>query len=105
VGAKDYRFTPAAVELHERQAVRFSLRNTDTVEHDFQVDGLQVMAGAMPAGHQHAAGDVPPGFHVHAGPGDTTTLTFTPLAKGTYSAYCTVPGHREAGMVATLTVS
>ncbi|HET7572676.1 MAG TPA: hypothetical protein VFJ77_08410 [Gaiellaceae bacterium] len=36
-------------------------------------------------------------------PGDDATLTVT-LAKGSYDAYCTVPGHRQAGMEAMLGV-
>ena len=35
--------------------------------------------------------------------GSTSTLTVN-LKKGVYSYYCPVPGHREAGMVGTLTV-
>lgn len=34
---------------------------------------------------------------------DTTTTTAN-LKPGTYTFYCTVPGHREAGMEGTLTV-
>jgi plastocyanin len=37
------------------------------------------------------------------GAGSTSTLTVT-LKKGTYTYYCPVPGHRQAGMVGTLTV-
>jgi plastocyanin len=36
-------------------------------------------------------------------PGSTSTLTVS-LKKGTYTYYCPVPGHRQAGMVGTLTV-
>jgi uncharacterized cupredoxin-like copper-binding protein len=36
--------------------------------------------------------------------GGTKTLTLN-LKPGTYTYYCTVPGHRMAGMVGTLTVS
>jgi len=104
VTAQNFRFMPATIELTANSAVRFALRNPDATEHDFQVDGLEVMAGAMPAGHMHEAGSVPTGFHVHAEAGATTTLTFTPMTKGTFQVYCTIPGHKEAGMVATLTV-
>jgi len=36
--------------------------------------------------------------------GDTSTVTAT-LAPGTYEYYCSVPGHEQAGMKGTLTVS
>ncbi len=37
-------------------------------------------------------------------PGSTSTVTAT-LKKGTYTYYCPVPGHRQAGMLGKLTVS
>jgi len=36
--------------------------------------------------------------------GKTSSVTVT-LKKGTYTYYCPVPGHKQAGMVGTLTVS
>ena len=48
-----------------------------------------------------APGDVP-GPIVNPGQMSTTTATLTP---GTYQYYCTVPGHAQAGMVGTLTVT
>lgn len=48
-----------------------------------------------------APGDVP-GQIVSQGQMSTTTAT---LAPGTYQYYCTVPGHAQAGMVGTLTVT
>jgi uncharacterized cupredoxin-like copper-binding protein len=35
--------------------------------------------------------------------GKTSSVTVT-LKKGTYTYYCPVPGHKQAGMVGTLTV-
>ncbi|HEY6694006.1 MAG TPA: plastocyanin/azurin family copper-binding protein [Solirubrobacteraceae bacterium] len=37
-------------------------------------------------------------------PGNTSSVTVT-LKKGTYLYYCPVPGHKQAGMKGTLTVS
>lgn len=36
--------------------------------------------------------------------GSSSTIKFTPTQSGTFEFYCAVPGHREGGMVGTLTV-
>ena len=46
-----------------------------------------------------------PGFQIEvSGEGDTVSKKVE-LEKGKYEFYCTVPGHEEAGMKGTLTVS
>jgi plastocyanin len=46
-----------------------------------------------------------PGFQIEvSGEGDTASNKVE-LEKGKYEFYCTVPGHEEAGMKGTLTVS
>lgn len=62
------------------------MTNTGVMEHDFTVDEL--------------------GIHeVTPGTGDTATITIPDDAEaGEYEFYCSVPGHREMGMVGTLTI-
>jgi uncharacterized cupredoxin-like copper-binding protein len=62
---------------------------------------------STPAGLAHNFGVEGPGVAAHSEPfpgGATRRFTLTGLQPGVYRLVCTVPGHREAGMVATLTV-
>ena len=43
------------------------------------------------------------GFKLDAAPGEIAVGT-AKLIKGTYTIFCSIPGHRDAGMQATLTV-
>jgi uncharacterized cupredoxin-like copper-binding protein len=70
------------------QEVTVELTSEAGVEHDFvveDVDGADL--------------DV-----VHADPGETATGTFTIDDAGSYTFFCSVPGHREAGMEGSLEV-
>lgn len=64
--------------------ITIKLTNASAVPHDVAIDGA-------------------PGASEVVQDGGTSELTVT-LPAGTYQYYCTVPGHRQAGMVGTLTV-
>ena len=113
VTAQSFRFAPDRIELPAGQPVKLTLRDTDSIEHDFQVDHFPVKMTASEMRHMHEEMAGMPGMdsaggmdmlHVHGLPGQSHAITFTPTTPGTYTAYCTVPGHREAGMMATLVV-
>src|SRR5207248_10516583 len=42
---------------------------------------------------------------LEAGPNQRAVIRFTPLVAGTYQTLCTIPGHKEMGMVGTLVVT
>jgi plastocyanin len=66
--------------------VNIAMTNMSPVEHNLTVEGAGKVLGATPT------------FT-----GGTRTLTLN-LKPGTYTFYCSVPGHRAAGMQGTLTV-
>jgi plastocyanin len=67
--------------------VKIGFANSSPIEHDVAIAQGSAIAGQTP---------------VFTGGSKTLTLTLKP---GTYTFYCTVPGHRQAGMEGTLTVS
>ncbi len=66
--------------------VTFRVRNQGVVDHNFGIEGRP---GAELGGIK---------------PGESNTLSVR-LEPGTYTAYCSLPGHREAGMVAEIRVA
>jgi uncharacterized cupredoxin-like copper-binding protein len=83
VTATSFRFEPVALTLTAGEPVNIVLTSADTL-HDFTLDEQD--------------------FHLAAEPGSSDTGALTIDKPGTYTAACTVPGHREAGMEATITV-
>jgi uncharacterized cupredoxin-like copper-binding protein len=67
--------------------VTIDFSNSSPLEHDVAIAQGSSVAGQTP---------------VFTGGSKTLTLNLKP---GTYTFYCTVPGHRQAGMEGTLTVS
>jgi plastocyanin len=86
--ATDFKLEPANVTV-EQGVVAFAIRNQGVIDHNVAIEDSrrQTIANSSTI----AAG----GF---------TTLNAN-LAPGTYTLVCTLPAHREAGMVGTLTVT
>jgi uncharacterized cupredoxin-like copper-binding protein len=68
--------------------ITFDVKNAGKIQHDFVVSGPGVPASAKTP-------------LIDAGASANVSVT---LAAGKYTIYCSVPGHRAAGMVTTLTV-
>jgi uncharacterized cupredoxin-like copper-binding protein len=108
--AQTMTYVPATFEISAGAPVELTLDNQDTLEHDWSIIDIPVesVSEAEAVSAEHAAhmeeSAVVPALHVAALPGETGHLTFTPTRSGTYEFYCTVPGHKDAGMVGTMTV-
>lgn len=102
----DLAFDPAVVDVPVGQLVRLQFHNQGALIHDFTVDEMphhrQRMTGASTAGgHMH---DGEFAMHYALDPAARGYMEFEATEPGEYEFYCTVPGHREAGMHGTLRV-
>jgi plastocyanin len=80
----DIAFNPTELRIPANTDVTITLPNNGVAVHNFNVDELGVSSGDVPGGQT-----------------GTVTINAEP---GTYEYYCSVPGHREAGMIGTLIV-
>ena len=85
-GQDTFQFSPEALTTTVGQPTNVTLVNTGALEHSFVLDEVSVKIGPLPGGESDSA-------------------SFTPNAAGTYTFYCDIAGHREAGMEGTLTVN
>jgi uncharacterized cupredoxin-like copper-binding protein len=109
VTAKEFAYTPTTLEITSGQLIEITLQNTGAVEHDFSVTEIDLVASrtsADEAQSAHMMGGMgeQPKLHVAAAAGGQSTLIFTPTKPGQYQFYCTVAGHKDAGMSGVLTV-
>jgi uncharacterized cupredoxin-like copper-binding protein/mono/diheme cytochrome c family protein len=84
IAAADIKFEPTKAEIPANTDVLVKLPNNGALPHNFSIDALNISVD-LPAGEQDA----------------TTTINAAP---GSYEYYCNIPGHKDAGMVGTLTV-
>ncbi len=80
----DIFFDPTDLAAPADTAVTIDLVNEGAAVHDFTIDAL--------------------GVNVTLNPGESGQVSINAPA-GTYEYYCSIPGHKDAGMVGTLTVS
>lgn len=112
IQAEDIRFEPMEIRVKAGTSIELTLVNTGALEHDFTAPGLNATDDIVePHGHGdgeqsggHMMGDMEPGtVHLAAAGGEEAHVEFT-ARPGTISFYCSVPGHKEAGMTGTIVV-
>ncbi|MCI0556531.1 MAG: cupredoxin domain-containing protein [Anaerolineae bacterium] len=105
--ATDFAYNPVSITVPVGQPVTLSLRNNGAVEHDFVIEHIGVTdveaSDSGPAAH-HQMDQAEYDLHFFARAGETETLRFTALELGTYQVFCSIEGHKEAGMIGELVV-
>ena len=78
-------FLHSEVEAKVGQPITLHLVNKDGYAHAFDLDAFDV--------------------HTSLAANETLTIAFTPQQSGSYTFYCSSPGHEMTGMVGTLMVT
>lgn len=84
VSGDQFFFSPSSVSLKAGEKVKLTFRNVGSIVHNWKIEGLNIGTKTI-------------------GGGQTDTIEFTVPATGNYTIFCSVPGHRQAGMVGILT--
>jgi uncharacterized cupredoxin-like copper-binding protein len=87
ITATEFKFTPSTTSFGPG-SYRFVLKNAGKISHDLVISGPQVNNAQTPV----------------IGPGKTAAIRVA-LTSGTYELYCSVPGHKAAGMDLKIKVS
>ena len=99
------RFEPATLRVAPGQRVRFVLRNTDPIDHEFILGDAAVQARHEQGRDRHHHGEVPGERSVAAGQEAATTYAFPAgLDWRTLEFTCHLPGHYAYGMHGTVRV-
>jgi uncharacterized cupredoxin-like copper-binding protein len=102
----EFNFEPNTLTAKAGEEVNITLDNTGTIPHSFAI----LNPGVTPEEASEASEDEQHDMLVlemhELGPGENGSETFTvPSEPGEYTFICAVPGHAQAGMVGTLTVT
>lgn len=85
VRGKEFQFAPSEISLPKGQRVTIVFKNDGALSHNLTIEKIRLSTKTIAAGASAA-------------------IDFTPDKMGTFKYVCTVPGHKEAGMVGTLKV-
>ena len=96
------RFTPSALSFDPGTTVRFEIRNTDPIDHEFILGNEDVQAVHERGTEAHHGGR--PG-EISIPAGTTTITTYTFAEPGALIFGCHLPGHYAFGMRGTVTVA
>ena len=103
-------FTPADLEVNAGEVVEIAIQNTDAFLHDFTIDTIDAdlhisyLGGTGEHAHDGAMMEKAD-LHFALSESGSGVVHIKVHEPGVYAFYCSVPGHREAGMEGVLTVN
>jgi uncharacterized cupredoxin-like copper-binding protein len=103
--ADNMRFTPARIDVRQGETVKFVVRNTGKVMHEFVIGTKAENAkhAEMMVKFPNMEHDEP--YMAHVPPGKTGEIVWTFNRAGEFEFACLIAGHYQGGMVGTIVVA
>lgn len=103
--ADNMRFTPARVDVRQGETVKFVVRNTGRVMHEFVIGTQAENAkhAELMVKHPNMEHDEP--YMAHVAPGQTGEIVWAFNRAGEFEFACLIAGHYQGGMVGTIKVA
>lgn len=81
----EFAFSPSTITVQAGEQVKINFQNGGSAPHNLVIEDLGVKTRTI-------------------GGGQTDTIEFTAPVSGTYTIFCSIPGHKAAGMEGSLLV-
>jgi uncharacterized cupredoxin-like copper-binding protein len=103
--ADNMRFTPDRIEVRQGETVKFVVRNSGKVMHEFVIGTKAENAkhAEMMVKFPNMEHDEP--YMAHVGPGKTGEIVWNFNRAGEFEFACLIAGHYQGGMVGTIKVA
>lgn len=101
IETSEMNYSPNKIVVEKNNPMTLQLINSDQIEHDIEIINLSFSTITEDTHHHKRMENM---FHLHVGPQKTSDTTFVINESGTYEFYCTIPGHKESGMIGQLVV-
>ena len=96
--ADNMRYTPAAITVRRGETVKFVVKNTGKLMHEFVLGNAQSLKEHAETMRRYPDMEHDDPNMVKTAPGGTGTLIWKFTQAGTVEFACLIPGHYEAGM-------
>lgn len=100
----DMRFTPSAVQVSEGETLRIVVRNAGQVMHELVIGDREALAKHAELMMRFPTMEHDEPYMAHVPPGATGEIVWTFNRAGEFEFACLLPGHYQAGMLASVNV-
>ncbi|MBI2874785.1 MAG: cupredoxin domain-containing protein [Firmicutes bacterium] len=105
VDLSEMAFTPKNLTFEAGKPYKLEIHNIGAVKHEFTAGQFYRSIALRKVQDDQGEFKLPYATEIEVFAGERTDLYFVPLIPGTYELVCEIPGHKEAGMFGTITVT